>query len=218
MKLLTAILLFLFALSKPYSYCVTLYGIQINWSLQSTTIQMQILYPSPSPGWGAIGFNAAGTSMPGAEIIMNYGTGTSTIYDYYSSGFVQPTIYSTNQITQQSSSSSGGKLTLTFTRPYYNPNDATYYPITNTVMSVLLAMNTVATPTSPTSFQKHTWANYTNINWFTPSYCYTCFGISPTDPTVCSGNGNCTATDTCVCNTGYFGSNCNTWSCSGVLL
>ena len=36
----------------------------------------------------------------------------------------------------------------------------------------------------------------------------TCFGLLSSDPSVCSGQGTCIAPDTCVCNVGYSGSQC----------
>ncbi len=36
-----------------------------------------------------------------------------------------------------------------------------------------------------------------------------CFGISANDPQVCSGNGSCPATDTCECEAGFIGKQCN---------
>eukprot|EP01080_Neovahlkampfia_damariscottae_P001662 gene1662-432_t len=38
----------------------------------------------------------------------------------------------------------------------------------------------------------------------------TCFGISASDQSVCSGRGTCTATDICSCNKGYTGNQCQT--------
>eukprot|EP01080_Neovahlkampfia_damariscottae_P001663 gene1663-433_t len=37
-----------------------------------------------------------------------------------------------------------------------------------------------------------------------------CFGISASDPSVCSGRGNCVSTDKCSCNKGYTGNECQT--------
>jgi hypothetical protein len=36
----------------------------------------------------------------------------------------------------------------------------------------------------------------------------TCFGKSSIDPSVCSGNGNCTEPDGCICKDGYDGNSC----------
>jgi hypothetical protein len=33
---------------------------------------------------------------------------------------------------------------------------------------------------------------------------------------VCSSNGQCTAPDTCSCNTGYSGATCQSWTCFGL--
>jgi hypothetical protein len=35
-----------------------------------------------------------------------------------------------------------------------------------------------------------------------------CFGYDASDPLVCSGHGNCTASDTCICESGYYGYKC----------
>eukprot|EP01080_Neovahlkampfia_damariscottae_P008239 gene8239-64_t len=43
----------------------------------------------------------------------------------------------------------------------------------------------------------------------------TCFGFDSTDPSACSGNGNCTATNKCQCKSGYSGNQCQTYSCYG---
>jgi len=40
--------------------------------------------------------------------------------------------------------------------------------------------------------------------------CWTCFGISKDDPSVCSGHGECTSQDTCVCDVGWTGADCST--------
>jgi alpha-tubulin suppressor-like RCC1 family protein len=42
-----------------------------------------------------------------------------------------------------------------------------------------------------------------------------CFNILFDDPTVCSGRGNCTAQDTCVCIPAYFSPDCSTKICYG---
>ncbi len=45
----------------------------------------------------------------------------------------------------------------------------------------------------------------------------TCDGVPETDPNVCLGRGDCKAQDTCECDDGYFGSNCeNEKECNGV--
>jgi hypothetical protein len=47
------------------------------------------------------------------------------------------------------------------------------------------------------------------VNFFSPSSCvFNCFGKQSTDPTVCSGNGNCTFIDTCGCKSGFTGNQC----------
>ncbi|KAL0491323.1 von Willebrand factor D and EGF domain-containing protein, partial [Acrasis kona] len=63
-------------------------------------------------------------------------------------------------------------------------------------------------------------ANYTCScrNGFYGSNCsyVDCNGITNTDPSICSGNGICTATDVCTCSYGYTGSNCESISCFGI--
>jgi len=43
-----------------------------------------------------------------------------------------------------------------------------------------------------------------------------CYGVDSNDPNVCSGNGLCTAPDTCVCDAGYIGSDCDVMTCGGI--
>lgn len=38
---------------------------------------------------------------------------------------------------------------------------------------------------------------------------FTCFGIPDSDPTVCSGHGTCIAENTCSCNEGWYGVQCD---------
>jgi hypothetical protein len=45
------------------------------------------------------------------------------------------------------------------------------------------------------------------------SFDYICYGVSSTLGSVCSGNGVCNYTDSCVCNSGYEGVNCNITTC-----
>jgi alpha-tubulin suppressor-like RCC1 family protein len=44
----------------------------------------------------------------------------------------------------------------------------------------------------------------------------TCYGIFADDAGVCTGHGTCAANDTCVCNTGYTGSDCGLPLCYGI--
>ena len=37
---------------------------------------------------------------------------------------------------------------------------------------------------------------------------WTCYGIADTDPGVCNGHGTCTAPDSCSCDAGYSGADC----------
>eukprot|EP01080_Neovahlkampfia_damariscottae_P000518 gene518-8031_t len=48
-------------------------------------------------------------------------------------------------------------------------------------------------------------------------YTASCYGKSHDNEAVCSGNGLCTATDTCSCASGYSGTECASYSCFGVL-
>ena len=43
-----------------------------------------------------------------------------------------------------------------------------------------------------------------------------CFGIHEGDPSVCSGHGTCVSTDTCECDAGYTGDECQFVACFGV--
>lgn len=43
-----------------------------------------------------------------------------------------------------------------------------------------------------------------------------CFGIFSDDPTVCSAKGDCVATDTCACRSGYYGTICNMTACGSL--
>ncbi|EFC39096.1 predicted protein [Naegleria gruberi] len=47
----------------------------------------------------------------------------------------------------------------------------------------------------------------------------TCYGVDSTDPSVCSGNGNCTSKNNCECNDGFSGNKCQTETvkCYGVV-
>jgi hypothetical protein len=44
---------------------------------------------------------------------------------------------------------------------------------------------------------------------------FNCFGIPSSNPSVCSGNGICTATDQCSCGDYYFGAQCQFAKCFG---
>ncbi|KAL0489766.1 tenascin-X, partial [Acrasis kona] len=45
----------------------------------------------------------------------------------------------------------------------------------------------------------------------------TCYSISEYDFTrVCSGNGTCVSSNTCVCNSGYYGNQCQSWDCYNI--
>jgi alpha-tubulin suppressor-like RCC1 family protein len=44
----------------------------------------------------------------------------------------------------------------------------------------------------------------------------TCYGILPDEPSVCGFNGNCVAQDTCSCDSGYTGTECNIYTCFGL--
>jgi hypothetical protein len=44
---------------------------------------------------------------------------------------------------------------------------------------------------------------------------FTCFGITASNPSVCSGNGICTGIDQCSCGSYYFGTQCQTTKCFG---
>ena len=45
----------------------------------------------------------------------------------------------------------------------------------------------------------------------------TCFGISPTNPSICGGQGTCVAVDTCNCTSGWQGNaQCSAISCDAL--
>jgi alpha-tubulin suppressor-like RCC1 family protein len=44
----------------------------------------------------------------------------------------------------------------------------------------------------------------------------TCFGVFPDDVTVCNRKGQCTAVDTCLCEDGYSGPECNVFDCFNI--
>jgi len=45
---------------------------------------------------------------------------------------------------------------------------------------------------------------------YTPDKSLFCYGIPHDDPSVCSGNGMCIDTDTCICEAGWTGDECST--------
>jgi hypothetical protein len=67
------------------------------------------------------------------------------------------------------------------------------------------------TPSGSNTVPQHNSQSSQALNFFTSSSCaFNCFGKPSTDPTVCSGNGNCTFIDTCTCKSGFTGSQCET--------
>jgi hypothetical protein len=44
----------------------------------------------------------------------------------------------------------------------------------------------------------------------------TCFGLLPDEPMCCNMHGTCLSTDSCVCETGYTGSDCSNFTCYGI--
>lgn len=58
------------------------------------------------------------------------------------------------------------------------------------------------------------YAGTSETRFFTHSFPIKCFGIPSTHPKVCSGNGQCTAKDTCQCIHGTSGSQCETFTLS----
>jgi hypothetical protein len=65
-----------------------------------------------------------------------------------------------------------------------------------------------------------TYTNYDTTSDSTPTFsafsfttlaAYTCYGKQVSDPTVCSGKGVCSAQDTCSCDFGTYGSQCQNY-------
>jgi hypothetical protein len=188
----------------PYANCAVLGGHRVEWSTDATNLQMRIAYTTGASGWVGVGFNSAGLQMPGASIVMGYGT---NVNEYSASAFAQPSLV-TPKITNTGTFASGSGQTLQFTRPLTAPG---YFGITNTPISLLLAYNDVSMPTGPNSWNQHVATSTNTINLFTPSSCpFNCFNIPSSDPTVCSGHGSCLQPDNCTCASGWRGPQCNT--------
>eukprot|EP01080_Neovahlkampfia_damariscottae_P009251 gene9251-1338_t len=204
-------------------------GHKIEWILSQNTIQLNFTISSTtkvssSKGWAAIGLNSIGNGMTGSSITMGYG---STLNEYKATALQLPDILTTQKITNKFVYASDFKFQ--FTRPLTDP-DTTYFDITNTKINFLVAYNDKNTPTSPTSFIKHSNTETHQINFFLTSSCVTsttspayspvsspkispslsCFGKQSTDADVCSGKGKCISTDTCNCIQGYSGNQCQT--------
>jgi hypothetical protein len=116
-------------------------------------------------GWAAIGFNVVPYTMAGGSIVMGYG---SNVNEYYSSGYVQPTLI-TPKITSTSAYSTGTNYAIQFVRPFSDPTDPTYVAITNTTMNVFLSWNDITTPSNPSSFVKHDYTFVGTLNLFDTS-------------------------------------------------
>ena len=54
------------------------------------------------------------------------------------------------------------------------------------------------------------------LSFCNSAHAQTCFGLLNTDPNVCSGHGSCVAEDTCVCELGYSGMQCESTTCFGL--
>jgi hypothetical protein len=141
------------------SQCQPLKGGQkIEWSIQGNLLQVTLTFSS-APKWGAIGFNTVGQSMVGASIVMAY---PGNINEYTGSSFAQPTLI-TPKISNSTVDTSSGKMVIKFTRPLTGAN---YFTIKNETLSLLVSYNTESEPSSPTTFSKHSVANFETINFF----------------------------------------------------
>lgn len=157
--------------SKSYSNCGTLSTATIEWTIESSVvIDMRINFTTGgNVGWVAIGLNSGTSTMPGASIIMAFG---SKVNDYRADGFSQPSLVA-KRIQGEATESRGNGLSVSFTRPLSDGADSNYFRITDTNVNVLLAWNEFSTPSSPSSWSKHSNYAVKPMNFFTAAPCAT---------------------------------------------
>jgi hypothetical protein len=151
--------------------CKSFSGHYIEWMMYPTYIDINITIANASQvssnqGWAAIGFNTLGSTMNGASIVMGYG---SNINEYRANGFQMPTLLNVQKISNKKIDTTNG-FKIQFRRPL-SDQDTSYFAIKNENLNLLISFNNQTTPTSSTSFVKHTRADVFTINFHTNSEC-----------------------------------------------
>jgi hypothetical protein len=115
MKSLTVLLtLFFVLLVKCQTNCVVINEHIVEWSLNSSHINMKISTSAgANSGWSGIGFNSASV-MDGATIIVGYKG--NNIFEYKASGH-SINLNAKQRITSISTTTSNGRLFQQFSRP-----------------------------------------------------------------------------------------------------
>jgi hypothetical protein len=152
--------------------CKVFSGHFLEWMMYPTYIDINITISNSSQvssnqGWAAIGFNAVGSTMVGASIVMGYG---SNLNEYRANGFQTPTLLNVQKISNKKIDYTTNGFKIQFRRPL-SDQDNSYFAIKNENLNLLIAFNNQTTPTSASSFVKHTRAEVFTINFYTNSEC-----------------------------------------------
>jgi hypothetical protein len=151
-------------------------GHKLEWKLNPTTIDVNFTISKSSGvsgtnGYSSLGFNVAGVTMTGASIVLGYG---NNLNEYKASGFQMPSLLTSQKISNKNVDDSNGFM-IQFRRPL-SDSDTSYIPIKSENMNLLISYNNQASPTSSSSFSKHTNTEVHLHNFYTYSECVTNLG------------------------------------------
>jgi hypothetical protein len=164
-----------------FDYCITFGGKmvhqlheespshRVSWSiLDEWNIQMRVEIIG-AIGWGAVGFNSNNKTMEGANIVLGYGI---EINEYYSPGYDTPQLIPKKRISKATTKLVGNNLILDFIRPLKLVNESSFYPITNSILTLMVVGNSKDIPSSNDDIRMHNIPpGHININLFRPSIC-----------------------------------------------
>ena len=180
------------------------------WQLSSQQIYFRLVAvtnPTGSSGiaagWAGMLFGTADDGMSngkGVYVSMNSTSQLPYVVDIYTTKPGRPNIATIQTATNVTGFGNSTTIDVSFQRPLAAV-DTQHYAIPAAAGSV----TAVSVATAPTTFVHHVWAQRVSIDIAAVS-------SAPQCANGCSGHGTCSPAGTCICNSGYLGTDCHVQS------